>query len=149
MAKQALTANSNITPRDGTEQAPSPQSESGGFASRTGDPTNGGPRRRDFGNLLQLPDNDPKNLKNQVARFRELLELDPKDQSSWVKLGRSLMEMGRPAEAIEPLRRAPKSLPERSGWPRQRVTSGPVTKSTPSCDKLKRDSTNAEIWRLD
>jgi len=36
MAKQALAANSNITPRDGTEQASSPQSESEGFASQTG-----------------------------------------------------------------------------------------------------------------
>jgi Flp pilus assembly protein TadD len=71
-----------------------------------GDPTNGGPRRRDFGNLLQLPDNDPKILQSQVARFRELLELDPTDQTSWVRLGRSLMEMGKPAEAVEPLRRA-------------------------------------------
>jgi Flp pilus assembly protein TadD len=53
-----------------------------------------------------LPDNDPKILHGQVARFRELLELDPNDQPSWVKLGRSLMEMGRPAEAVEPLRRA-------------------------------------------
>ena len=106
MAKQALAANSNITPRDGTEQASSPQSESEGFTGQTGDPTNGEPRRRDFGNLLQLPDNDSKILKSQVARFRELLELDPQDQSSWVRLGRSLMEMGRPAEAVEPLRRA-------------------------------------------
>jgi Flp pilus assembly protein TadD len=29
------------------------------------------------------------------------------------------------------------------------VTSEPVTKSTPSCDKPKRDSIHAEIWRLD
>jgi tetratricopeptide (TPR) repeat protein len=106
MAKQVHTANSNITPQDGTEWAPSPQSESKGFTGQTGNPTNGGPRRRDFGNLLQLPDNDPKILQSQVARFRELLELDPTDQTSWVRLGRSLMEMGKPAEAVEPLRRA-------------------------------------------
>ncbi len=29
------------------------------------------------------------------------------------------------------------------------MTSEPVTKFTPSCDKPKRDSTHAEIWRLD
>jgi Flp pilus assembly protein TadD len=66
----------------------------------------GGPRRRDFGNLLQLPDNDPKILQSQVARFRKLLESDPSDQPSWAGLGRSLMEMGKLVEALEPLRRA-------------------------------------------
>jgi Flp pilus assembly protein TadD len=35
-----------------------------------------------------------------------LLESDPTDQSSWAGLGRTLMEMGRPADAIEPLQRA-------------------------------------------
>jgi Flp pilus assembly protein TadD len=70
------------------------------------DPTYGEPRRRDFGNLLQLPNNDSKILQSQVARFRKLLEGDPNDQPSWAGLGRSLMEMGRLAEALEPLRRA-------------------------------------------
>jgi Flp pilus assembly protein TadD len=70
------------------------------------DPTRGEPRRRDYGNLLQLPANDPKILQEQVARFRKHLESDPDDQPSWLELGRSLMEMGRPAEAVEPLRRA-------------------------------------------
>jgi Flp pilus assembly protein TadD len=41
-----------------------------------------------------------------VARFRELLKSDPKDQPSWLGLGRSLMEMGKLSEAVEPLRRA-------------------------------------------
>jgi len=41
-----------------------------------------------------------------VARFRELLELDPRDQPSWLGLGRSLIEMGKLTEAIGPLRRA-------------------------------------------
>jgi len=53
-----------------------------------------------------LPDNDSKTLQSQVARFRELLKLDPDDQPSLLKLGRSLMEMGKPADAVEPLRRA-------------------------------------------
>jgi Flp pilus assembly protein TadD len=66
----------------------------------------GGPRRRDFGKLLQLPGHDPKILLSKVARFRELLETDPKDQSSWAGLGRSLMEMGKLGEAVEPLRHA-------------------------------------------
>ena len=106
MAKQAHAAPPNITAPDGIEWAPSPQSESEGFASQTVNPTLGEPRRRDFGNLLQLSDNDPKILQSQVARFRKLLESDPDDQPSWLRLGRSLMEMGRPAEAVEPLRRA-------------------------------------------
>jgi Flp pilus assembly protein TadD len=59
-----------------------------------------------------LPDNDPKILQGQVARFRKLLECDPSDQPSWVGLGRSLMEMGRPAEAIEPFRHAVELNPE-------------------------------------
>ena len=66
----------------------------------------GGPRRRDFGKLLQLPGHDPKILQSKVARFHELLEINPKDQPSWAGLGRSLMEMGKLAEAIEPLRHA-------------------------------------------
>ena len=77
-----------------------------------GDPTLGEPRRRDFGNLLQLPDNNPDILQSQVARFRELLRSDPNDQPSWVGLGRTLMEMGRPAEAVDPLRRAVELEPE-------------------------------------
>ena len=40
MAKQAHTAISNITPRDGTKQAQSPQSEPEGFTRQTG---RGGP----------------------------------------------------------------------------------------------------------
>jgi cytochrome c-type biogenesis protein CcmH/NrfG len=53
-----------------------------------------------------LPDNDRKILQSKVARFRELLKSDPEDQPSWLGLGRTLMEMGSPAEAVEPLRRA-------------------------------------------
>jgi len=71
-----------------------------------GNPMLGGPRRRDFGNLLQLPGKDPKILQSQVARFRELLKSNPDDQQSWAGLGRSLMKMGKLTEAIEPLRRA-------------------------------------------
>jgi len=41
-----------------------------------------------------------------VAQFRALLERDPKDQPSWLGLGRSLMAMGRLDEAVAPLRRA-------------------------------------------
>jgi Flp pilus assembly protein TadD len=59
-----------------------------------------------------LPDNDPKILQSQVARFRKLLEGDPNDQQSWAGLGRSLMEMGRLADAVEPLRRAVELDPE-------------------------------------
>jgi len=66
----------------------------------------GGPRRRDFGNLSQLPLSNPEILQSQAARFRELLESDPTDQPSWAGLGRALMKMGRPAEAVEPLKRA-------------------------------------------
>jgi Flp pilus assembly protein TadD len=59
-----------------------------------------------------LPDNDPKILQSQVARFRKLLESDPHDQPSWAGLGRSLMEMGRLVEALGPLRRAVELDPE-------------------------------------
>jgi tetratricopeptide (TPR) repeat protein len=83
-----------------------------GFTHRINNPTLGGPRRRDFGNLPQLPHSDPDILISQVARFRELLENDPTDQRSWAGLGRTLMEMGRPAEAVEPLQRAVELKPE-------------------------------------
>jgi tetratricopeptide (TPR) repeat protein len=106
MAKQVHTANSNITAQNATESAPSPQSNSEAFAGQKGNSAFGEPRRRDFGNLLQLPDNDPKILQSQMTRFRKLLESDPNDQPSWAGLGRSLMEMGKLAEAVEPLRRA-------------------------------------------
>ena len=97
---------------DGIEWVPSLHSESDGFGGQIGDPTNGEPRRRDFGNLLQLSDNDPKILQSHVARLRKLLDSDPDDQSSWAGLGRGLMEMGRLAEAVEPLRRAVELDPE-------------------------------------
>ena len=101
MAKQAHTATSNVTAPDAIESGPSPQSESEGSASQTGNSMLGGPRRRDFGNLLQLPGKDPKILQSQVARFRELLKSDPDDQQSWAGLGRSLMDMGKLTEAID------------------------------------------------
>jgi predicted Zn-dependent protease len=72
----------------------------------------GEPRRRDFGKLPQLPNSDPDILGSQETRFREILARDPDDSSSWAGLGRTLMEMGRPAEAVEPLRRAIKLAPE-------------------------------------
>jgi tetratricopeptide (TPR) repeat protein len=75
-------------------------------------PMFGGPRRRDFGTLSQLPQSDPDILRSQATRFRELLASDPNDQSSWAGLGRTLMEMGRPAEAVEPLQRAVELEPE-------------------------------------
>ena len=112
MAKRAHTPTSSFRELEGTEWGMSPQSESKRFACQTGNPKLGGPRRRDFGNLLQLSDNDPKILRSQVARFRELLASDPTDQLSWVGLGRSLMELGRLAEAVEPLRRAVELDPE-------------------------------------
>ncbi len=82
------------------------------FTSRINNPTLGGPRRWDFGNLPQLPHSDPDILLSQVARFRALLESDPCDQRSWLGLGRTLMQMGRPAEAVEPLQRAVELEPE-------------------------------------
>jgi tetratricopeptide (TPR) repeat protein len=101
-----------VTSQDGTDPIPSPQSESEGFASMMDSATLDGPRRRDFGNLPQLPQNNPDILRSQAARFRALLESNPTDQSSWAALGRILMDMGRPAEAIEPLQRAVELKPE-------------------------------------
>ena len=106
MAKRARTTTLKRTAADGIESGPSPQRESEEFARQAGNRTLGGPRRRDFGNLLQLPGKDPKTLQGQVARFRALLKSDPDDQPSWAGLGRVLMEMGKLKEAIEPLRRA-------------------------------------------
>jgi len=103
---------SNITAADGAKQASSPQSEPEGFARQTTDPTLGGPRRRDFVNLPQLRHSNPDILRSQAARFRALLKSDPTDQPSWAALGRILMEMGRPAEAVEPLQRAVELKPE-------------------------------------
>jgi len=59
-----------------------------------------------------LPDSDPHILLSRAARYRELLESDPCDQRSWLGLGRTLIEMGRPAEAVAPLQRAVELEPE-------------------------------------
>lgn len=45
-------------------------------------------------------------LAERAARLRELLERDPQDASSWFSLGRTLLELSRADEAIEPFRRA-------------------------------------------
>ncbi len=70
------------------------------------------PRRRGFGTLPPLRGHDPKILQREIARFRECVERDPDDSTSWVGLGRSLMAIGRTAEAVEPLRRAVELDPE-------------------------------------
>ena len=59
-----------------------------------------------------MPHSDPDILINEAARFRALLENDPTDHRSWAELGRTLMKMGRPAEAVEPLQRAVELEPE-------------------------------------
>ena len=45
-------------------------------------------------------------IEERVVRIRELLDKDPDDQVSWFGLGRALIDLGRPDEAVEPLRRA-------------------------------------------
>ena len=59
-----------------------------------------------------MPNSDPDILRSQAARFRERLDSDPTDQPSWAGLGRILMKMGRPAEAVAPLQRAVELEPE-------------------------------------
>ncbi len=61
---------------------------------------------RVFGNLPKLSAHDPILLQDQVARFRELLDLDPNDPLNWVGLGRCLVRLGRATEAVHALRRA-------------------------------------------
>jgi cytochrome c-type biogenesis protein CcmH/NrfG len=41
-------------------------------------------------------------LEAQATRFRELLEEHPADAVLWFGLGRALLELGRPGEAVEP-----------------------------------------------
>ena len=45
-------------------------------------------------------------LEARIGRMREILERDPDDATLWFTLGRSLLELGRPDQAVDPLRRA-------------------------------------------
>jgi Flp pilus assembly protein TadD len=45
-------------------------------------------------------------LEAQAARTRELLEEHPADAVLWFGLGHTLLELGRPGEAVEPLKKA-------------------------------------------
>jgi len=49
---------------------------------------------------------DPALLEERVARLRALLEREIDDSTSWFGLGGALLGLGRPAEAVEPLRQA-------------------------------------------
>jgi tetratricopeptide (TPR) repeat protein len=49
---------------------------------------------------------DPALLEERVVRLRELLENDPEDASGWFGIGRALLDLDRPDEAVDPLRRA-------------------------------------------
>ncbi len=53
-----------------------------------------------------MPKGDPALLEERVARLRELLEKDPDDAAGWFGLGRALLELRRPLEAVAALRRA-------------------------------------------
>jgi len=45
-------------------------------------------------------------LETRIERMREFLDKDPEDATLWFTLGRSLLELGRPDQAVAPLRRA-------------------------------------------
>ena len=45
-------------------------------------------------------------LEGRIERMREFLAKDPEDATLWFTLGRSLLEVGRPDQAVDPLRRA-------------------------------------------
>ena len=65
-----------------------------------------------FGNFPQLPRRDPTPLQERVDRIRGLLDQDPDNQMSLLGLGRGLIDLRRPAEAVEPLRHAVELQPE-------------------------------------
>ncbi len=49
---------------------------------------------------------DPAAVTERVERLRALLAREPEDASAWFGVGHGLLELSRPAEAIEPLERA-------------------------------------------
>ena len=51
-------------------------------------------------------------LEAQAARMRELLEEHPADAVLWFGLGRTLLELGRAGEAVEPFEKATRIDPE-------------------------------------
>jgi cytochrome c-type biogenesis protein CcmH/NrfG len=55
---------------------------------------------------------DPALLEGRVARIRELLEKDPDDSVNWFGLGRALIDLGRPVEAVDALQHAVTLEPE-------------------------------------
>jgi Flp pilus assembly protein TadD len=61
-----------------------------------------------------LPRHDQTPLQERIDRIRELLDHDPASQQRWLGLGRGLIDLGRPAEAVEPLRRAVALQPEQA-----------------------------------
>ena len=50
-------------------------------------------------------------LEGRIERMREFLAKDPEDATLWFTLGRSLLEVGRPDQAVDPLRRATRLNP--------------------------------------
>jgi cytochrome c-type biogenesis protein CcmH/NrfG len=53
-----------------------------------------------------MPKGDPTLLEERAARLRGLLEKDPDDEACWFGLGRTLLDLSRPDEAVTALRRA-------------------------------------------
>jgi predicted Zn-dependent protease len=49
---------------------------------------------------------DPELLEQRVAKLRGFAERSPDDELAWFGLGRALLDLGRAAEAVAPLRRA-------------------------------------------
>src|SRR5215468_8622807 len=55
---------------------------------------------------------DSADLEERAARMRELLGPDRADEAIWFGLGRTLLELGRPAEAADALREALRLRPD-------------------------------------
>jgi cytochrome c-type biogenesis protein CcmH/NrfG len=53
-----------------------------------------------------MPRANPPRVEGRVIQLRQLLDKDPADEAGWYGLGRALLDLGRPDEAVEPLRRA-------------------------------------------
>ncbi len=53
-----------------------------------------------------MPRANPPFVEGRVIQLRQLLDKDPADEIGWFGLGRALLDLGRPGEAVEPFRRA-------------------------------------------
>jgi cytochrome c-type biogenesis protein CcmH/NrfG len=55
---------------------------------------------------------NPSLVEGRVDRFRQLLDKHPEDEAGWFGLGRALLDLGRPGDAVAPFRRAVELKPD-------------------------------------